>query len=355
MLLGVLAAVAGLEWAGRPEISWRSPALIACLGLLPTLLWRRSRPLAMVVIAFGVIGLVALAELSTGADQPSMHTSAFVLLLPHALLRWGSGREVAAGLPVMLMPAGLGLAADRATASDVIGGFAVLLAAGALGLAGRYRAGARAREIEQVRLRERERLARDLHDTVAHHVSAIAVRAQAGLATAPANPAAALEALGVIETEARRTLSEMRAMVRVLRNDEIPDLLPSPTLGDLRRLADGEGPVVDLDVRGDVDDLSPAVSAAVYRLAQESITNVRRHARNASRIAVELAADDDHVRLRITDDGEPAAAPTSPAVGYGLAGMTERAQLLGGTFQAGPGLARGWTVTAVLPRKGPPR
>jgi signal transduction histidine kinase len=98
-----------------------------------------------------------------------------------------------------------------------MGGFAVLLASVALGEAFRYRAGARVRGLDQMRLLEREGLARDLHDTVAHHVSAIAIRAQAGLATAASHPDAATDALQVIEAEASRTLAEMRSMVRVLR------------------------------------------------------------------------------------------------------------------------------------------
>jgi signal transduction histidine kinase len=89
------------------------------------------------------------------------------------------------------------------------------------------------------------------------------------------------------------------------------------------------------------------VGAAIYRIAQESITNALRHARHATRIAVRVSGEDDCVRLVVRDDGEATAG--APA-GYGLAGMTERATLLGGTLEAGPGSGRGWTVTAVLPR-----
>lgn len=108
----------------------------------------------------------------------------------------------------------------------------------ALGAAFRYRASARMRELDQVKLLERERLARDLHDTVAHHVSAIAIRAQAGLATSVLQPDAATDALHVIEAEASRTLAEMRSMVRVLRRNEPADLAPSPGITDLEQLAE---------------------------------------------------------------------------------------------------------------------
>ncbi|HTN87139.1 MAG TPA: histidine kinase, partial [Sorangium sp.] len=256
---------------------------------------------------------------------------------------------------LMLASASLGLLSRQAKVSDVIGGFAVLLSAMALGAAARYRARARSHEIEQVKMREREQLARDLHDTVAHHVSAIAIRAQAGLATAPTNPEAAIDALRVIATEASRTLAEMRAMVRLLRRDESADLAPSPRIADLERLIQrpAEGPEIHVHISGNLDDLSPSVSAAICRLAQESITNARRHARHATRIDVGVTVDDASVRLRVSDEGDPTHARQPASAGYGLLGMMERAELLGGTCQAGPNPERGWAVTAVLPRQGP--
>ena len=105
---------------------------------------------------------------------------------------------------------------------------------------------------------------------------------------------------------------------------------------------------------GDLDDLPPAVAAAVYRLAQESITNARRHARHATHVTVALTGDGDQVRLTVDDDGSTGAASRAPA-GYGLVGMRERATLLGGSFHAGPAADRGWRVEAVLPRTGTTR
>ncbi|WP_437567480.1 sensor histidine kinase [Sorangium sp. So ce542] len=354
-LLGVLVAIGLVELAVRLDRSWASASLLVGFALMPTVLWRRSRPLLMVVIAFGASAAMALTRLSTGGDLPRLHTTAFLLLLPYSLLRWGAGRDVMMGSPILLVSASLGLLADRAKTSDVIGAFAVLLSAMALGAAVRYRARARSHELEQVKLREREQLARDLHDTVAHHVSAIAIRAQAGLATSSTNPDAAIDALRVIEAEASRTLTEMRAMVRFLRRDESADLAPSPRIADLGRLAhrSAEGPEIHVELSGDLDDLSPSVSAAIYRLAQESITNARRHARHATRIDVDVCADRDAVSLRVSDDGAPANGRQPASVGYGLLGMVERAELLGGTCHAGPRPERGWTVTAVLPRRGP--
>ncbi len=108
-----------------------------------------------------------------------------------------------------------------------------------------------------------------------------------------------------------------------------------------------------MTLSGEFDDLSPAVGAAIYRLAQESITNARRHARHATRVTVTVTGEADRVRLTIDDDGS-AAGGRAPA-GFGLVGMRERATLLGGTFHAGPAADYGWRVEAVLPRTGTPR
>jgi signal transduction histidine kinase len=344
--------LAMLEGLLRPELPWRVVTVLVVVALVPTLLWRRTRPLLMVTIGFGVSGLVPV--LLPGAVVGT-YTIGFVLILAYALLRWGSGREIVLGLAVILGKAGLGAATGQTGPADLLAGFAVLSCATALGLALRWRARARQRELEQVKLLERERLARDLHDTVAHHVSAMAIRAQAGLATAPTDPAAATDALRVIETEASRALAEMRSMVRVLRHDPPTAPAADPQLTDLATPAGSRrsGPRVAVDVTGDLDDLPTPVRTAIFRIAQESVTNARRHARHVRHIDVRVNTDPTSVRLRVSDDGEGGARSTGPA-GYGLTGMAERAGLLGGTCEAGPGPDRGWTVTAVLPRNGAP-
>jgi signal transduction histidine kinase len=348
VLVGVLAPVALLEGVFRPDVPWRPISLIIGIGLVPTLLWRRDRPLWAVAIAFGVCGISGL--LTTG-EPPGLDTMAYLVLLPFSLFRWGSGREAAIGAAIIFAKVGT-MAFDDAALTDAIFALAVLCLSMALGGAFRYRARARMRELDQVKLLERERLARDLHDTVAHHVSAIAIRAQAGLATARAEPDAATDALRVIEAEASRTLSEMRAIVRVLRKGEPVELAPNPRIGDLEQLVGHNGPAVDVQTSGDLDDLPPSVAATLFRLAQESVTNARRHARHATRIEVRVAADDTSVHLRVSDDGEAGAAHPNGDSGYGLIGMIERATLVGGSCKAGPDPDRGWTVTAVLPRTG---
>ena len=212
----------------------------------------------------------------------------------------------------------------------------------------RYWTRARVREIEDVRVREREQLARELHDAVAHHVSAIAIRAQAGQAVS----GQAMEALAVIEREATNTLAEMRKIVGVLRRDQRAELAPQPGVEDVRRLArtSGERPDVEVNICGRVDDVGPSVGSAVYRIAQESVTNAIRHATNATVVSVTVEGDDELVQLRVVDDGDH-VAPHRTGSGYGIRGMVERTGLLGGTLSAGPGDRRGWVVAATLPRQ----
>ncbi|MFJ6675988.1 sensor histidine kinase [Actinosynnema sp. NPDC091369] len=346
-LVGALVPAALLEAVLRPDFPWRFLWAAVTIALLPALLWRRTRPLLVVVLAFGVTGLVPLI---TGYARGEPYTTAFLLVLVYSVVRWGSGREAVLGLALVTGSACVSMALRDLSLADAIGGLTVVFAATALGVAMRYRSRLRTRELDRVKLLERERLARDLHDTVAHHVSAIAIRAQAGLAVG--QPDAAVDALRLIEAEASRALAEMRAMVRVLRRGESADLAPSPRIADLEHLATAHraGPSVDVGITGDLDDVHPSIDAAVYRLAQEAVTNAQRHARHATRIEVRVAADATSVHLRVSDDGE-GTAPTTP--GYGLIGMFERADLLGGTCAAGPD-ARGWTVTATLPRTGTP-
>ncbi|WP_422755698.1 sensor histidine kinase [Micromonospora sp. WMMD708] len=348
MLIALLAAVALVEglirWGSLPQPA-AVPVLIG-VGLAPVLLWRRSRPLLVTLVAFPVC---AVGEVIVGGDL-GLHTLAYLLLAVFALTRWGSGREAGFGAILVAAKITWSTVVGHLGPDDALTGAGVVAAALAVGAALRWRDRARRREVEQVTLRERERLARDLHDTVAHHVSAIAVRAQAGLALLETRPSAAADALRLIETEASQALTEMRTLVRALRRDEPADREPSPRIADLRQLADrtGDGPAVEVDLVGDLDGLPAPVAATICRLARESVTNARRHAREATRITVRVVADEDTVRLRVNDDGVGPPAPRRD--GYGLVGMRERAHLLGGSLDAGPEEDHGWTVTAALPR-----
>ena len=350
-LVAALLPVAVLEGVLRDDLEWRVVSVAVVVALVPTLLWRRTQPFLAVVAAFGTLTLVQVVSLVVDTYWEGLGTTVFVLLLPYALFRWGAGREAAIGLAVILIPVLLS-AFDPIPVGDMIAGGLIVLFSAAVGASVRYRERARTRGLDQVKLLEREQLARELHDTVAHHVSAIAIRAQAGRVVASSDPAAALEALLVIEEEASRTLAEMRAMVGALRHGEEPDLAPQRGVADIERLTtvNGDRPHVDVELTGDLDGLRPSVDAALYRLAQESITNAVRHARRATRIQVTVSGDDDCVRLTVGDDGDAGSFDPRSASGFGLIGMAERAKLLGGTLEAGPNRNRGWTVHAVLPR-----
>ncbi len=352
VLVGLLSLSALLEGTFRSDVLWRPVALVLALTLVWTLLWRRTHPLLMLAIAFVPLTLLSVASLLTGVAPVGLYTNGFILLLPYALLRWGSGRDALLGLPLIVTTYVLGIAADYTNVGESVAGLLFGLFPAVLGVLVRLQSQTHAQEKEQVKLREREQLARDLHDTVAHHVSAIAVRAQAGRYVAATDPERAIDSLRVIEEEASRALSEMRVMVGALRNGEDADLAPQRGIRDIPHLAhDDHSPVVAVHIAGSLDDLSSAVDGAVYRMAQESITNALRHARDATRIDVRVHAGESDIGLTVIDDGAPSTTP-SDRQGYGLLGMRERAALLGGTFEAGPQRDRGWRVTAVLPRAG---
>jgi signal transduction histidine kinase len=349
VLVGVVMVTALLEGVFRDDVAWRPVVTIVAVGLAPALLWRRTHPLACVVVGFGTGMALGLASQLAGIPGVGLNTMTYILVLVYALVRWGSGRQIVIGLTVVLVAAAFSIATDYTGPAELFGGVGILAAAAACGAAFRYRAESRRRAFDQIRSQERVGLARELHDMVAHHVSAIAVQAQAARAMAGQRPEAALEALAAIEAEASRTLAEMRAMVRVLRDGAPAEYAPQPGVADLISLAHRDPvPVVDVELPDDLDELPLQVDAAVYRLAQEALTNALRHARNASRVEIRVVEGGGRVRLRVTDDGQSDPA-RSASHGFGLLGMTERVQLLGGTLRAGPAPGGGWAVDAELP------
>lgn len=339
-----------LEAALRPDVThrWAQAALLA--AVVPGLLWRRTRPVPAVLAAT----IPTAAYVLVTREPLALGTSAVLLLLPYALARWASGREIVLGFAAFALH-DVAIAVPGQPLADAAAGAVVLVALACAGGAMRFRERARERSLEHVRLLEREHLARDLHDTVAHHVSTIAVRAQVGQAVAGRSSEDAVAELAVIEREARDTLAEMRDLVRVLRRTD-PDDASRPSASDLTRLAadgDGTSPPVRVAVES-LDDVAAPVVAAVVRLAQESVTNARRHARHATGIDVAVRLDDDAVHLCVHDDGDRPAHAAAGRAGWGLVGMRERAALLGGTCDAGPDSHGGWTVTAILPRRWSP-
>lgn len=195
------------------------------------------------------------------------------------------------------------------------------------------------------RQQERTELARELHDVVAHHVTAIVVRAQG--ARLNTTDAATAEVLDEIEQAGAHTLRSMRAMVGALRSTA--DLRPSASADDIRALASGDGDgAIEVDVRVDerFDDVDPVVQASLYRVALEAISNARRHAVDATKVTLDVSVGPDAVRLHALDDGRPLS---DVGAGYGLIGVAERMQQFGGSYRAGWSSAAGWELEATVP------
>lgn len=362
VLLALMGTSTLLEAQLRDDIEAAPAAFALVLVLMAAVFWRRTHPLAVVAVTFGAMTATTLIGAFVGASDVALYSTVLVVLLPYALFRWASGRDAAIGLAIIVVSAeinGVAIAVAESSSAVLletwIGSAVFLLLPAAVGALVRYELRVRASELERAKLSEREQLARELHDTVAHHVSAIVIQAQAGHAVAGSDPEAAVDALEVIEEEASRTLAEMRLMVSALREDQAAELSPQRGVADIERLAHNAGtaPAITVELSGDLDDLGSPVDAAVYRLAQESITNAVRHAHNATRIEVSVTGDDTDVRLSVRDDGDTDSTGRT-LTGYGLVGMSERAMLLGGTLEAGPNPDRGWSVNAVLPKTGTP-
>jgi signal transduction histidine kinase len=210
---------------------------------------------------------------------------------------------------------------------------------------------------------ERARIARELHDVVAHHISMIAVQAETARLTTPGLPAAGAQRFAEIGDTARAGLTEMRRLLGVLREDVgdtggiVGDRHPQPGLAQLAELIDGaretSGAGVRLIVSGPVAAFDPGVELAAYRIVQEALTNTRRHAPGTA-VDVELCYEADTLRLRVRDNGPgPSTSPPAAAdgQGHGLLGMRERAATVGGSLRTGAASGGGFLVEAVLPAK----
>lgn len=342
VLVGILAAAAVLEGWLRPDLDWRiavTAVTVATLALLP---WRRTHPLLVTAVAAALNLGFTCAQLVAGAGPDSLAAALGGILVPYALFRWGSGRATIVGAVIF----GFGVAVSVITSGEGLpAAVAAVAFVGGACLAGalrRERVAAGMRQTELVRAQEREALARDLHDTVAHHVTGIAIHAQAA-SRATGTPAVVSESLAVIEREAAAALVEMRSLVSTLRSPA--DYAPGAGLPELEALA-SDGPprvTVRLDVTAPLPDV---VAATLFRLAQEGVTNARRHARGATSIDVAVTASPAEATVTVHDDG---AARPGTAPGSGLRGMSERVALLGGTFDAGPHADGGWQLRATLP------
>jgi signal transduction histidine kinase len=283
-----------------------------------------------------IVGLVASAVLAAtiigGGDEVVMGAIAGVALV---LLGWLAGENTRAGRIYAAQEAER--AAEKAAAA----------------------AAERAEQVRRALADERTQIARELHDIVAHAMSVIAVRSGVARMVIDTDPQQAREALAIIETTTRRSLREMRLLVSVLRDtgDHHAELSPVPGLNDLGLLvADmaAAGVTVDVQVDGTVRDLSPAADLSAYRIVQEALTNVVRHA-GPTRARVRISYRPAELCVEVTDEGPSGQPPPASrsGSGHGLIGMRERAALFGGELAAGP-YGAGFRVKASLPTTGFP-
>jgi signal transduction histidine kinase len=285
------------------------------------------------------------------------------------------GVGVTLGVLALITPVGvsgsaLGVIRLEANFGKAAGTAIVLLAAWAAGRAVRagraYAEGLREQaerraeaKVDQARravAEERLRIARELHDVVAHSMSVVAVQAGVGGWVIDSNPQEAAKALAAIETTSRATLREMRQLLGMLRDGTPGEMLSAPGLGDIPDLAERAGLRVDLAVRGAPSALPAGMDLAAFRIVQEALTNVVKHAgTDQGRVVITYSAE--AVAIEVTDDGtgtasagaNGAGANGAGADGHGLIGMRERVALYGGEFSAGPLPGRGYRVSARLP------
>jgi signal transduction histidine kinase len=200
---------------------------------------------------------------------------------------------------------------------------------------------------------ERNRIAREMHDVVAHHLSMMVVQAEAGPVVVTADPGRAAATFDAISAAGKQALTEMRRLLGVLKEGEGAPLRPQPGVDDLAELVDGvRGAGIDIRMTtsGPRRDLPATVDLSVYRLVQEALTNCVRHA-GPSRVDVELVYERTRLSVTVTDDGAGAQKTPHPG-GHGLVAMRERIILMGGTLDVGPRPDHGWAVRAVVPLGG---
>ncbi|GAA4991066.1 histidine kinase [Yinghuangia aomiensis] len=364
--ISVFASMAGASGWHGPRAA---PVLWTAAACVP-LVWRSRAP---VTVAVAVVA-VEITHLAVASDQLLVPSSSLIALytvasrLPRQRA-WPIGLTVAVLLTIALALDG----SDEFFAAGTLASFDLLVLALALGdltrsrrahlLALRQRAeqAERTREDEAARrvTAERVRIARDLHDVVAHHITL--VNAQAGVAQhlVRTDAEAAYLALGQLKENSRAALDELRATVGLLRQDDdaAESRTPTPTLADLDNLAASfrhTGLPVDVTVTGTPRPPSPSVELAAYRIAQEALTNTAKHAGPDAHARVRLDYGDAALRLEITNTGEvvpPSAITTS---GHGLIGMRERAAASGGILTAGPRPGGGFCVSAELPLSADP-
>ncbi|MBA4607743.1 sensor histidine kinase [Aeromicrobium sp. Marseille-Q0843] len=347
------------------------------LSLLQTvpLFWRRRHS----ALVFGFVAAASVLQAAT-YDIPTWGQVAFPAAL-YALARYSSGRAALVGLGVGICgaavaswvwtsssiaayPPGLEYVDYDIGLDDLSPYFfsiaAIVLAAWALGSQARIRRAYEASLVERGRqlaleaeqravlaaAEERTRIAREMHDVVAHGLSVVIVQADGARYAAAKDPQVAVETLGAVASVGRDALTEMRRLLGLLRGTEDPALTPQPRLEDIPSLVTADDRV-ELDLPDPVPSVPAGVALTAYRLVQESLTNVRKHAGPQARAVVRLAASDDALDIEVVDDGRGSSADGSG--GLGLLGMRERVEVHDGTLEVGPAPGGGWAVRARIP------
>jgi signal transduction histidine kinase len=326
-------------------------AMIAnLLATLPIALVRQRLPWVAGAIVLGVV--IALS-----GDAAMLTVAAGLALTAVAYLvatRYGRHWSALLALPFLVNVITPFSGNDARLSSVLL--LVVVVAALALGDARRQRGQAVAERDEaqrdQALMEERARIARELHDVVAHHVSMIAVQAETARLTTPDLPVEGKQRFEAIGDTARDSLNDLRQLLGVLREDAPGEAerAPQPGLADLDALVDAAreaGTPVRLTMSGQPEPLSPGVDLTAYRIAQEALTNARRHAPGAE-VDVELRYETETLHLEVRDNGPGTEAGPN---GHGIAGMRERAEMVGGTLSAGPETGGGFAVRADLPIK----
>jgi signal transduction histidine kinase len=357
--------------AGQSEVAmWATAAVLTLRRMVPPVALLLAVPLYIVVMSLPLYDLGPPG----GGGGVLGHTTEFhlvpVLAVAYLVAQSGAISPLVAGAVCLAGTGALfgdldGLTLARGFDwSRVL--FSLFVVAGTtfLGALVREQRRLRAVESQKVVVEERTRIARELHDVVAHHMSAIVIRAQAAERLAPGQPEVAVDALRWIADTGKEALTGMRHAVQVLREadrdragelaphgDRAAELAPQPTLADLRGIVERLAPV-GLDVEMALPDPLPAVDPqaelAVVRIAQEGVTNALRHA-EARRAVVRVAEEAGHLMVSVDDDGRSGKAPAISASGHGLRGMAERAAACGGRLDIARSDLGGWSVRATLP------
>jgi signal transduction histidine kinase len=351
-------------------------ALVLVIAQALPLIWRRRWPVAVgLVIAAARVTYDQLGF--TFAPFPLGPAIAFYTVIDRCgpIWRWSACVVVAAGIAVGQEAPG------HSEPYEAIFQVMIFLTVWAAGMLSRAKRGslqaaqsradrAEAELDRQAALaagRERTRIARELHDVVAHHVSLIAVQAEAAASLLPGRPDQARSAVDIIGDTARQALTELRRLLGVLRGpSERAETAPSASLEELGEVLDqvrGVGLPVDFQVVGEPGPLSPGVDLTAYRIVQEALTNTIRHAR-ATQAAVTLRYEPGYITVSVTDCGRRPNGPPSArdrvigrpgsllaGSGLGLAGIAERVVSCGGNLSVGPTEADGFAVTARLPSR----